>query len=507
MIFTTEGANSKAGTGWLIDRSQKLLVTNHHVVGHNNDVFVIFPAYKNGEVIPELSHYIKNGQRVRGKVIDSDPQRDLAVVQLESVPQEARELKLAAKSPSPMERVHSVGNPEASDALWIYTEGPVRQVYRKKFRYQDGQGIDAVVVETQSPVNHGDSGGPVVNDKGELVAVVSGFNVKARSVSYFIDVSEVRTVIAEARIWLGSPMAKADPTGSRRSRKAESIFTAFFESAPPFFQVVETKTSQFMRLQGQNVRQKQDQTFYVKWTPKEQDKDGNYVVEQSVVGIKIDFDMGGNEITFDSTRAPGKQPKNNMTDFFNALMEQSLTFTITPAMEVKSIGGRDKIIKSLAEANPSIKTLLEIIMSEEACKKMAEPTWFAVPTADKTWTRDSKLELGPIGTYDTHCIFTNEGTKVGKDTIRIEAEMKYSPPTQKQGLPFTIKSADFKSISGRGIAVFDRNKGRLESSTIKMKLEGKLMIQVGNEETEIDLKQDTTSRTRSYDSNPLHLAE
>src|SRR5207249_1567090 len=82
--------------------------------------------------------------------------------------------------------------------------GAVRQVYRKQFSTSGKDGkdsfkVDARVVETQSPVNSGDSGGPVVNDQGELVAVVQGHapDAQARLVSYFIDVSEVKALMAE----------------------------------------------------------------------------------------------------------------------------------------------------------------------------------------------------------------------------------------------------------------------------------------------------------------------
>src|SRR2546429_403395 len=83
----------------------------------------------------------------------------------------------------------------------------------------------------------------------------------------------------------------------------------------------------------------------------EKDKDGNFVVEQQVVGVKMKIDIGGNKIEFDSTLPEAKQPKNPMTDFFNALMKQKLTFTITPGMEVKKIDGREEFIKSLSETN------------------------------------------------------------------------------------------------------------------------------------------------------------
>jgi tetratricopeptide (TPR) repeat protein len=192
-IVTPDGS----GTGWLLDRDRRLVVTNHHVVGRAEVVQVVFPSYEKGKVVAERSHYRDGAKPVRGTVVDSDPARDLALVELDAVPAEAAALPLAADSPDPGERVHSVGNPSASEALWVYTSGTVRQVYRKEFLVGD-QPVAARVVETQSPINPGDSGGPVVNDAGQVVGVTAARSRSAQLVSVCIDVTEVRTFVAEA---------------------------------------------------------------------------------------------------------------------------------------------------------------------------------------------------------------------------------------------------------------------------------------------------------------------
>lgn len=286
----------------------------------------------------------------------------------------------------------------------------------------------------------------------------------------------------------------------------EPKFTAFGAKSAPFWQEVTTETIQNMTVMGQQVKQEQKQTFYIKWTPKEGDAK-KYVVEQQVVAIKMNIDIGGNKIAFDSTVPPNKQAKNPMTDFFTALMAQTLTFTINADdMKVTDIKGREDFIKSLAETNPAIKTLLDTIMSKEALEKMAEPTWWAVPqktTKGESWNKTSKLDLGPIGTYETTFKFTYEGKDKDIDTVKIDADLKYSaPPKDKGGLPFTIKDAKLDGKSTSGEAKFDRSKGRIESSKLAMKLEGVLNIEVGNMATEIKLNQEQTSSTKTFDKLP-----
>ena len=187
LVVTPTGS----GTGWVIDLEQRLLVTNDHVAGAHEKVEVIFPAYdKDGRPVAEKDLYRKHARRYLADVIDSDGPRDLAVIRLnERPPEGVIAVKLGERDPRPGDRVHSMGNPGASDTLWVYSAGTVRQVYRKEWRYRAGPVRAARVIETQSAINPGDCGGPVVNAAGELVAVVAGKLPNASLVSWFIAVT------------------------------------------------------------------------------------------------------------------------------------------------------------------------------------------------------------------------------------------------------------------------------------------------------------------------------
>lgn len=305
---------------------------------------------------------------------------------------------------------------------------------------------------------------------------------------------------------------KADKKEEKAAQKDEGgqgvtlKFTAFDPDSKPFYQLLETKTKQTMKVMGQEIVQVQDQTFVVKWTPQKKDDKGNYKVEQNIVGVKMNIDIGGNKISYDSTQ---KNPKNPMTDFFDQLLKQKLTFHISPKLEVTEVEGRDEFIKSLGETNPQMTTLLKTILSQEALTKMAEPTWWALPDGSvakgKTWTKESDLKLGPIGSYHTVFHFSFEGPE-GKDKhkIGIKTDLAYTTPSEKEsaGLPFVIKEGKLASKSSSGEAIFDQGKGRFESSKMDMKLEGTLTIAVGNMNTEITLNQDQNSNSRTSDSDP-----
>ena len=208
VLAKTAGTTS-SGTGVLIDAEKKLVITNFHVVGEARAAVIFFPDMKNEKPIVTQKHYLDNVKTlgIRGRVLSVDRKRDLALVELDKLPEGATVIPMAAEGAGPGEDVESIGNPGTTDALWVYTSGTVRSVYQKTFRTGAGE-HDFKVVETQAPINQGDSGGPVMNAKGELVAIAQAIAPNARLVSYTIDISEVKTFLASP--WKPAPLPATD---------------------------------------------------------------------------------------------------------------------------------------------------------------------------------------------------------------------------------------------------------------------------------------------------------
>jgi len=288
--------------------------------------------------------------------------------------------------------------------------------------------------------------------------------------------------------------------------EAKWEWKAFNKGGKTFYQELKTDTTQVMKVMGQEVKQNQDQTFIISWTPLDPDKDGNWVVQQKIIGVKMKIDIGGVNIAYDSTDE--KQGNNPMTDFFKKLLEADLKITIDPkTMKVKKIEGHDDLIKKLGATNTQMEPLLKSILSEEALKNMAQPTWAAFPTTAKkkgeSWPGESTLNLGPIGTYITKTNYTYEGPDKGGEKIKVDSTLTYEAPKEKAGLPFVIKKATLSSKDGNGTAIFDKAKGRFDSSTMKMKIDGTLLIEVGGMETEVTLTQDQTATVKTMDESPI----
>ena len=201
-VHSDRGGGVRAtGSGALIDKGRRLVLTNYHVVGNVKDATVFFPVFEGKKVVPERRYYLERARSlgIPGEVVEVDKAADLALIRIDRVPDGTAELPIAADSAEPGQTVHSIGNPGKSGALWVYSPGKVRQVFADawaaKLDDRHVQEFKATVVQTDSPINPGDSGGPLVNDAGELVGVAEGQALKANSLSTFIDVSEVRRLM------------------------------------------------------------------------------------------------------------------------------------------------------------------------------------------------------------------------------------------------------------------------------------------------------------------------
>lgn len=287
-----------------------------------------------------------------------------------------------------------------------------------------------------------------------------------------------------------------------------------FETSKPFYQTMTTKTDQTMKVMNNDVTQKQTQTFYFSWTPLEKLPDGKWKLEQKILGVKMDIDIGGGApIKYDSTAPPAAGNAGSpLGEFFNALKGSAFTVTIDPkTYKITEIKGRDEFVGKLSKANRQMESLLNKILSEDALREMAEPTFAAVPnkTVEKgeKWNKTTSLDMGPIGKYKNEYTYTYEGANESKlDKIEVSSKLTYVPPDKTEGiggLPFRIKNAELKSKESKGTILFDREKGRVTKSDMSVELTGTLDIEIGGQQTKVELNQTQKTDISTSDTNPV----
>ncbi len=286
-----------------------------------------------------------------------------------------------------------------------------------------------------------------------------------------------------------------------------------FEKSKPFFQKMTTTTNQNMKVMNNDVTQKQTQTFFFQWTPLEKDDKGNWKLEEKILAVQMDIDIGGSPIKYDSMAPAANNASNPLSEFFKALVGSSFTVTLDPkTYKVTKIEGREEFVKKLVQANKQMQPLLDKILSDDALREMAEPT-FAVVNNEvaekgKTWKKKTTLDMGPIGKYENEYTYTYEGAEKNLDKISVATKLTYLPPEKTEGvggLPFRIKKENTKleSKKSSGTIFFNREKGRVEKSDMEVELNGTLDIEIGGQQTKVELSQTQTTKVEATDSNPV----
>jgi S1-C subfamily serine protease len=224
------------GSGTLIDRDQRLVLTNEHVANERSTaVRVLFPMRRGGKLVTDNAEYIaeiNRGGGIKATVLrPTDRRRDLALLQLERLPDdEVVPLRVAARAPQTGQQIHTLGgSPRGNQGQWIYSPGTVRGVFREKWRYEDGIEREAEVIASTVPINPGDSGGGVVNDRCALVGVNNAF--KGGNANYrHVSVSEVIEFLTSHYRALGKAWAPTEDVGAAVAEKDTDRWMGDLES-------------------------------------------------------------------------------------------------------------------------------------------------------------------------------------------------------------------------------------------------------------------------------------
>lgn len=294
---------------------------------------------------------------------------------------------------------------------------------------------------------------------------------------------------------------KTDPNARR--------FDLKLEKDKRFYQELNTSVTQVIKVQGQDLTQKQDSTFFFMWTPTKQEGD-KWFVEQQVEGVKMTIDISGNVISYDSSKADGGVTAGNptLTQFFKELVGSTFVAVLDKNQRVERVEGKDAFIKKLG-TNAQMESLLKNIMTDDALKQMCDPTFGLTPDSPKkvgeTWKRDSTLNLGPIGTYTITYTFKYVGPEKDMDKIEVESTLVYAAPkANPEGLLFRIKEGKLVSSNPtKGVILYNPRAQRIESAEIGVKLTGDLVVTIGGADTKVELNQEQKTTIKTSDTSLL----
>jgi len=207
-----QGEGGSGGTGSII-RRDGLVLTNAHVVIDE----------KTGKPYSRLSLYLKPdrvtgnpktdlSRRANASVTAFNRQLDLALLKMEAAPASLSVLDLSDPDRVKIgERVVAIGHPEQG-GLWTLTTGVVSAEFED---YGNTKGKH--VFQTETGLNRGNSGGPLLDTQGRIIGVNTAI---ARLASDGLPIMSISFAVKSsvARMWLREQMVMVDYASAQPER-------------------------------------------------------------------------------------------------------------------------------------------------------------------------------------------------------------------------------------------------------------------------------------------------
>ena len=164
-----------AGSGFIIDADGSIL-TNHHVVDRAERITV----------------KLSDGRTLRARLIGSDPDTDIALIKVDG----QTGLPVAPLGDSSTLRmgewVCAIGNPLGYEHS--VTVGVVSFLGRKLF----DMSLDNYI-QTDAAINFGNSGGPLINARGEVIGINAAISSRASSIGFAVPINGAAAVLPQLR--------------------------------------------------------------------------------------------------------------------------------------------------------------------------------------------------------------------------------------------------------------------------------------------------------------------
>jgi S1-C subfamily serine protease len=166
------------GSGFIIDAEGHIL-TNNHVVDKASTVNVV----------------LSDGTELEGKVIGSDPNNDVALLQVDvsKVPALTYLVLGDSGSVKPGQMAVALGSPFGLQGS--ITVGIISGIGRSIPGATSRNMTD--IIQTDAAINPGNSGGPLLNSRGEVIGINTAIEAAANGVGFAVPINTAKKVLPE----------------------------------------------------------------------------------------------------------------------------------------------------------------------------------------------------------------------------------------------------------------------------------------------------------------------
>ncbi len=172
-------SNLGLGTGVLVSENG-YIVTNEHVSGEK---------YSNCYIT------LENGINYSGTVVWSDSYLDLSIIKInmKGLPYikigDSDKIKIG-------ENVYAIGNPLGYEFQRTVTAGIISGTKRTiKIEEEDRNIYMEDLIQTDATINHGNSGGPLINQNGEMIGITSVKVTDVEGIGFAIPINTIKPII------------------------------------------------------------------------------------------------------------------------------------------------------------------------------------------------------------------------------------------------------------------------------------------------------------------------
>ena len=140
------------GSGFIINTDGYIL-TNYHVI----------------EGAKEVTVTLSDGREVKASVVNYDENQDVAMIKINENIEVPGVVELGdSDALQPGEEVLAIGNPLSKELSSTLTKGIVSALNRS---VETETGVNTNLIQTDAAINSGNSGGPLINTKGQVVGI------------------------------------------------------------------------------------------------------------------------------------------------------------------------------------------------------------------------------------------------------------------------------------------------------------------------------------------------
>ena len=178
---TKEIIRGATGTGSLIS-SEGLIVTNYHVVENANQVWV-YPYAKKFD--------LEKSEKFLAIVVATNKVTDLAILKVYGISNNTRPVPFGnIDKISVGDEVYAIGHPNSLH--WSITDGIISNI-RKNYDFEKFD-LKADLIQNTAPILGGSSGGPLLNERGQIIGV-NTIGDPSANFNFAVGVNHVRNLL------------------------------------------------------------------------------------------------------------------------------------------------------------------------------------------------------------------------------------------------------------------------------------------------------------------------